>query len=218
MIDIIYCGVGNVKLDIISIQNGFKYGLRLPAKNNLDTPLFFSDQDWKNPNKEKYFEFVKLYNPTMATVLDIEREDQFLECLEWAEVISQWVEKIILIPKCLGVIEKIPKYINGKKIILGYSVPTKYGATTLDINLFKDFDIHLLGGAPNKQLEYKEKMNVVSIDCNYHSMKANKFGEYWTGKFNDTRWWRKFEGEINPAQRSLKAFELSCKNIIKRWN
>jgi hypothetical protein len=218
---LIYCGNGNWRLEKIAQECGFKYGLRLPQPKYINTDLYFADQNWKKPNKKKYIEKIFEYQPKLATVIDIEHRNQLPEALCWAEEISKIVETIILIPKCTGVINKIPRYINDKKIILGYSVPTKFGATKLSLHFFDNWEIHLLGGAPEKQIEYAKDLNVVSIDCNYHSMKANKFGQYWTGKFNgDTRWWRIYNNNITipPRERSLNAFEISCKNIYKYWN
>lgn len=217
VVDLIYCGNGNTTLDKIAQQNGFLYGLQLPYRKKLDVPLYFSDQNWKKPDKEKYIECVKKCTPKLATVLDLEYRKQFQEVLNWANDISNFVETIIIIPKVTGVINKLPREINGKPIRLGFSVPTKFGATKLKPKFFNGWEVHLLGGSPEKQLKYAQEMNVVSIDCNYHSMKANKFGEYWTGKIGYGRWWKKLEGDYAPRERSLKAFELSCVNISNAW-
>jgi len=218
-VTLIYCGVGNIPLDIIAINNGFKYGLRLPIKKRLDVDLYFADQDWKNPNKEKYIEYINLYKPKLATVIDIEQVEQLDEAIEWAMSISNVVDQVILIPKCLGIIENIPYKINKKEVILGFSVPTKYGATTLSPKLFEKRKVHLLGGSPHKQLSYLDKFDIVSVDCNYHSMLANKFGIYWTGKINgETKMSMHYDDNfISPTERSLKAFEISCKNIMYAW-
>ena len=215
--ELIYCGKGNKRLDNIAIDNGFKYGLRLPQTKRVETDLYFADQDWKSPNRKEYMKKVKEYMPRCATVLDLERNEQFAEVMDWAEEIATWVTVIIIIPKC-DVIDLIPYEIRGRKVRLGFSVPTTYGATDLSPTLFSDRDVHLLGGSPEKQLSYIEKMNVVSMDCNYHSMKANRFGEYWTGKLKgETRWWVKYDGDLIDGKRSLSAFNVSCQNIIKRF-
>lgn len=217
-VDLIYCSNGNYTLQKISMNCGFKFGLKLPYRKILDEPLYFADQDWKSPNRYKYMSYVHKYQPRVATVLDLEHRNQLSEVLSWTEEISLIVESIVIIPKCTGVIGKLPKIVNGKKIILGYSVPTKYGSTSLHPKFFDGWDVHLLGGSPEKQISYKSQMNVVSIDCNYHSMKANKFGEYWTAKIDDKRWWRKLDGQYSHSERSTKAFEISCNNIFNHWN
>jgi hypothetical protein len=216
-VDLIYCSNGNDNLMAIAIANGFHYGLRLPQRKTLPVPLFFSDQDWKNPDRGEYVETVKRHRPKIATVLDLERRNQLDEVISWSEEIASYTETIVIIPKCTGVINKLPRQIAGTPIRLGYSVPSGYGATSLSPHLFSGWNVHLLGGSPERQASYRYLMNVVSVDCNYHSMKANKFGEYWTGKQNVKRWWLKTHG-TSAYERSLKAFHLSCQNIYKYWN
>lgn len=215
--DLIYCSNGNYTLQRIALDFGFKFGLKLPYRRILDEPLYFADQDWKNPDRKKYMDSISIYKPKSATVLDLEHRNQLAEVLSWAEEISCYVETVIIIPKCTGVISKLPKEIKGKPVRLGFSVPTKYGSTSLNPSAFRRWEVHLLGGAPEKQLSYRGEMNIVSVDCNYHSMKANKFGEYWTGKIGDVRWWRKLHGDYTPKERSRRAFEMSCKHIMDYW-
>lgn len=218
-VQIIYCSSGNYILQNIAENYGFEYGLRLPYNKSNDKQLYFADQDWKNPNKNLYIHQVSIYKPKLATIMDIEHRFQLNDALDWGNKISHFVETIIMIPKCTGIINKLPRQINGKNVILGYSVPSKYGKTKLNTNLFKGWKIHLLGGSPERQILFSNDLDVISIDCNYHSMKANKFGEYWTGKKDgNTRWWKKLDSCFIGKNRSLKAFELSCKNISEYWD
>jgi hypothetical protein len=218
VIDLIYCSSGNKVLNDIAVANGFKPGLRLPTRTGVNPPVYFTDQDWKNPDKHIYMELVKKYTPHMATVLDLEYKSQLDEVLAWATEISSLANKIVFIPKCTGVISKLPRDIAGKETLLGYSVPSKYGATELPYRSFRGWKVHLLGGAPEKQIICAHEMNVVSLDCNWHSYEANKFGMYWTGKYDDTRWWRDYNFPCaDRKEKARKAFELSCKNIVKYW-
>jgi hypothetical protein len=217
---LIYCGMGNARLDQMAIDSGFKYGLRLPQRNSPNFPVYFSDQDWKSPKREKYMLSVKKYRPKIATILDFEKLEQYNEVMSWAEEISEIVDGIIIIPKFDGSIELLPKTINGKQVILGYSVPTKYGKTDLNLDLFDDWPVHLLGGSPHRQMEYtKNKKNIISIDCNYHAMMAINFRNYWTGKLNgEKRWWLGYQGEGEYTKEAyFRSFDISCKNIIRAW-
>ena len=74
-------------------------------------------------------------------------------------------------------------------LILGFSVPSKYGATNLSPFLFQGLKIHLLGGSPERQLSYKPLLDIISLIV-IITMKETDLDLYWTGKFNDTRWWR----------------------------
>jgi hypothetical protein len=217
MVDVIYCGKGNVKLDSIAVSCGFKYGLRLPQIKYLDVDLFFADQDWKYPKKCAYMQSLRKYTPKLVTVVDIEHREQLDIALEWADTISSmFTTTIVFIPKCTGIINKIPRQIGNCNARLGYSVPTDYGATTLSPKFFNNWPVHLLGGSPHKQLAFRDVFDVVSVDCNYHSMKANRFAEYWTGQKGHL--WEKVNPNIDPQQRSYTAFDVSCRNILAAWN
>ena len=211
---LIYSGGGNPRFYKIAINTGFEYGAQLP--DTLYGQLFFADQNWKNPNRKTYMTCLEKYKPTMATVLDLEKEDQFDEVLNWAEEASQYVDIVQIIPKIRGVIKKIPRKINGKNIILGYSVPTKYGKTDVPLKEFHNWDIHLLGGSPSKQFEVwrelKDKANVFSIDGNYYRMKATRFCEYYG---MDYKWHP--DGNENIIDAHYIVFKKSCENINMLW-
>lgn len=209
---LIYCAGGSKRYAEIAIQNGFLYGARLPSKIYHD-PLFFCDQNWKKPEKEKYIELVKTHKPSMATVIDVESQETEKEAYEWAEEIAPFVEYIVVIPK----IEiAIPEKIGEKQIIIGYSVPSKYGATTIPIESFIHRKIHLLGGSPKKQIEIYQKypQSIFSADGNSH-MKVAAFNKFWSGK----KWvyLRDFLPEPCVKDCSYLAFELSCQNIQIMW-
>lgn len=219
-IDLIYCGIGNEKLDSFAVQVGMHYGARLPIKRQLPFQIHFADQDWKNPSLDEYKKEIKEKKPNVCTVLDWERPEQEVEVYRWIEEISPLVNKIIVIPKVSGTIDSIAKEYNGKEIILGYSVPTRYGATLIPIQEFKDRRVHLLGGSPRKQLALYDEMDVVSVDCNYISMKATKFCEFWTNKKGYTREWIAMKDVLGARLNDnlYTAFFLSCVNYVEAWN
>ena len=207
---LIYCADGNIKYVEIALRYGFKFGARLPSKNYF--PIYFADQDWKKPNRELYIKAIAKERPHTATVLDLEYESQFNEVMSWAEGVSKYVKKyIVIIPKC-DIIDKIPKVINNKEILLGYSVPTTYGKTSLSLKSFNGRKIHVLGGSPIVQMDiYVNSGNykVVSIDGNY----INKMCQY--GSYFDRNGKRR---QLKSGKDSIyKAFELSCKNTMWMW-
>ena len=198
-LDIIYCASGNKRFAQIAIDAGFKYGSRLPATTYFQP--YFVDQDYKNPNREKYMKAVSEWKPYMATVLDWQREDQFNEVMDWAEEVSQHVELIIIIPKILGTINHIPKYVNQKPVRLGFSYPSTYGSASFSI-LDEMIDwpngVHILGGSPEKQMmicqgkfKYPRKrtkptvdflmsqLDIRSIDGNYMQLMATRYNQFW---------------------------------------
>jgi len=211
---LIYCGGGNERFVKIALDVGFKYGAQLP--DTIYGDLYFADQNWKNPKRDLYMRYLEKYSPKMATVLDFEHLDQKKDVLSWAEEASQFVENVLLVPKVSGTIKYLPKYINGKRVILAYSVPTRYGKTDVSIDEFAGWPMHLLGGTPKKQIHLWKNISriadVVSIDGNYFRYKAVRFCEYWVapGKWVP-------DGYKNKIDACYICFEKSCANIMSYW-
>ena len=220
-IELVYCASGNPRLAEIAIEEGWLYGYRAPGSAAFQP--YFMDQDWKSPDREKYMKALEKYRPWMATVLDLEREDQLQEVLDWAEEAAQWTEMVIIIPKVHGVISKLPTSIGGKPIRLGYSVPTRYGGTDVPLSEFANWPhgVHLLGGAPNKQLQIADQIDVRSVDTNYHA-KVAAWGQFFTLEPDSggrARHWPKFrEVGIEFERPMYEAFRVSCMNIYHAWN
>lgn len=207
--DLIYCASGNKRFAQIAIDAGFLYGAQLPG--TIYHPIYFADQNWKNPDRGKYMAALAEHRPYMASVLDLENGNQLPEVLDWAEEAAQWVNIVMIIPKVFGIISKLPRCIGSADVRLGYSIPTKHGGTEVPIWEFYNWPIHLLGGSPHKQMEIRKYLDVKSADGNYHGLKARKWGEYWE---RPGRW---VPGQFQYKDGIYDAFELSCKNIIEAW-
>jgi len=208
-IELVYCADGNRRFAEIAVQAGFRYGARLPARGLPFAP-WFADQDWKQPNRSRYMAELAKHRPVMATVLDWETEEQLSEVLSWAEEAAQYVERVILIPKVIGGIPQLPRRIGSADVVLGFSVPTRYGGTAVPSWEFDGWPVHLLGGSPHAQMRLAHYMNVVSADGNYHNLKATRFCEYWqSGKWIP----------VKPKQEDAiyVAFLRSCENIMAAW-
>ena len=209
--NLIYCTHRNKRYSQIAIDNGYLFGARLPSKNHF--PLYFADQDFKLPNRERYINAVRKEKPNMATVLDLDNPDKFNEVMDWAEEIAEHVQDIIIIPKCDDVIRKIPYQIYGKRVVLGYSVPTSYGRSAIPIDCFNGREVHLLGGSPMTQMDIFVKasgLKIISADGNYLSY-ISKFGAY-LDRFGRQRYITK------ECDAIYTAFKLSCENTMKLWN
>lgn len=218
---LITCTGDNYPLTKIAVEFGYKIGAQLPC--TVYAPLYFGDQNWKKPNRKAYMDALSMYKPTMATVLDIEREDQYNEVLNWAEEASTFVEYLVLIPKAPNVISRLPRKINGKSIILGYSVPTKYAGTTLPPTDFEGWPIHLLGGDPFRQLWLCRKLDVFSLDGNYHQKMANRFCQYFSYcpiyTACNPNWPTLTEGDGKAwvGNGRFEAYRRSCESIKEFW-
>lgn len=209
--ELIYCANGNKRFAEIAISHGFTYGAQLPGTVYYKPE--FVDQNWKNPSREKYMDCLKKYTPRMATALDLERDEQLSEVLEWAEEAAQYItEAVLIIPKAQGIISSLPRVIGGKPVRLAYSVPTKYGGSSLPLWDFIGWPVHLLGGRPEKQMELSHYLSAVSADGNYFGMKARRFCEHWEWP---GRWIP--DGGNTPDGAHYAAFALSCANIIQAW-
>jgi GNAT superfamily N-acetyltransferase len=218
--DIIYCAAGNKRYADIAIRHGMRYGAQLP--NTIYHAPFFADQDWKQPDRKGYMAALKKYRPALATVLDLEREEQRHEVLSWALEASRYVtEAVIIIPKVMSIIPKLPKHVFNRQIRLGYSVPTKYGGTSVPTWEFANWPVHLLGGSPQEQLNLSRYMDVKSVDGNYINGRA-KNGQYFTNSKMKTQnsWMPQLKevglgGIVNDVP--YVAFELSVINMMAAW-
>lgn len=222
-IDLIYCGDGNKRFADIAIGEGYKYGARLPGTTYY--PLFFADQNWKNPDKDKYIDKLKEERPHMASVLEWEEEDQYEEVLSWAEEAAKFVNKVVIIPKVIGTVDRIPNKVGGKGVVLGYSVPTKYGGTEVPIKEFGNRPTHLLGGSPHAQMKYYLEMpRVISADTNYHQKCALSWGIVWHKNNKPRRrvrgTWTKLRDYLGVEVEKdvpYRCFRLSCINVMNEW-
>lgn len=211
---LIYCSEGGPKLVEIAIKWGMKYGIQLP--NKTYGPVYFADQDWKKPNRTAYMKSLEFHKPKLATVLDLEEKSQLRTVLDWAEEASQYVDNVLIIPKIRRIIKHLPKRINGKEIILAFSIPTTYGKTSVVPTEFSGWNVHLLGGKPSNQFFYWREMSkyceINSVDGNYFRMKATRFCEYWEAP---GKWIPDGGATTNDAY--LRVFEKSVKNLVREW-
>lgn len=224
-IDLIYCANGNPEFAKIAVDAGFLYGAQLPG--HVSQPLYFADQNWKNPDREIYMGELAKHWPVMASVLDFERPEQLPDVLAWAEDAAQFVDVVMIIPKCIGGIAKLPRVIGGKPVRLGYSVPTKHGGTAVPFSEFIGWPIHLLGGSPQAQMRLTRYLNVVSIDGNMHLKMANQFNAFFDhAKTTRRGYWptlvdydgQKWGDGGKSANAPYEAFRRSCSNIMAFWH
>jgi len=206
MVDLIYCAAGNRRFAQIAIDAGFHYGAQLP--NTIYHQPYFVDQDWRRPNRDRYMAALAQYKPHMATVLDLERDEQLPEVLAWAEDAAQHVEVVIIIPKAYGIIDHLPRTIGGAEVRLGYSVPTKYAGTQLPVWEFGGWPVHLLGGTPQAQMRLSHYLHVQSADGSAHQ-RAAMFGTLWDGRWQVTR--------DESEDFMYRTFAASCRNIVNAW-
>lgn len=223
MTELIYCADGNKKFAEIAIQYGFTYGAQLP--NTVYFRPDFADQNWRNPDRQRYMIALDKYRPRLATVLDLERDDQLDEVLSWADEAAQYVtEAVIIIPKAFGATGRLPREMRGKQVRLGFSVPTRFAGTQVPTWEFSGWPVHLLGGSPNEQMKLSQYLTVASADGNYAQKMANAHNQFFapgTAKYAKNRYWPQLKeagmGFIDN-EGPYHSFRLSCINIRAAWS
>jgi hypothetical protein len=210
---LIYCAGGNRRLAEIAAEAGFRCGAQLP--DTIYLPLYFADQDWRRPDRQRYMAALAEHKPYMATVIDWERAEQLAEVLDWAEEASEHVSVVMVVPKVQGGIERLPARVGKAEVRLGYSVPSSYGASELMLTEFTERPVHLLGGNPWRQMELAHYLDVRSVDGNSHQGAAVRWCMVWT----ERRWERLqvLEGTRRKVDAPYEAFRRSCVNIAAAW-
>lgn len=141
--------------------------------------LGFLDIDWRNYNFRQHLSAAKATKPYVTVAQDVLHMRDLPRILEQAFELLQRSAQVVIVPKARaleqGLEERIPSC-----FLLGYSVPSSYGSTSLSLTAFKR-PVHLLGGRPDVQRRLAEKLKVVSIDCNRFTLDA-AFGDYFDGE------------------------------------
>lgn len=217
----IFCADGNPAFAAAAVEAGWLYGARLPA--TVYQPVYFADQDWKQPNREAYMRALAEHGPAMATVLDWEREEQLPEVLSWAEEAAQHVrESVLIVPKVPGEVGRLPREIGGRRVVLAYSVPTSYGGSPLGLWEFAGWPVHLLGGSPQKQMRLWRYLSplceVVSADGNMAHQQAHRCRHWTTPPTRKGHWVQLREsGDDRTEGANLEAFRRSLGAISAAW-
>jgi hypothetical protein len=169
---LIWCQGGNPASARLAIAAGWWYGFRSDSNHHAKElgPVALVDSHWL-PGKvvwPRHLGVVAQWQPWLATVpdtLDLSDLDRTIRQAE--EIVSASPHTMpLVIPKCPGLIERLPRTVNGQPLILGYSVPTSYGGTELGLWDFTGWPVHLLGGNTRTQLELCGYLSVVSADGN----------------------------------------------------
>lgn len=219
---LIYCAGGGRQFNALAGKWGLLLGAQLPS--TVYSPIYFADQNFKNPNLDKYVAEIEKHKPKMATILDWDSNSTLDTTMEWANAVSAVLPEdgvLIIIPKLSGTIPLIPEFVNGRRVVLGYSVPTKYGGTTVPVNEFGDRPVHLLGGSPQKQLDIAHALNAESLDNNYIQKMATLNCAFTHIPANGAR--NKRFPMLRELGYNIKkdapyfAFELSLMNLIAMW-
>jgi hypothetical protein len=224
--DFIYTDSSGKGLCCMAVQTGLKYGIQSGYKGCIRRNEFsgrhkilFVDCDYKKYNQKKHLDSVKEFRPKYATVRDIMSQDQcakdgieyfsFEQIIDYAYELNEYAENVILIPK-IDVINQIPD-----NFMLGFSIPTSHGGTTMPIEKFGNHKVHLLGGSWKAQLDYITRYDfIVSCDNNMLNKRAI-YGQFvWpNGEIGDL-----MKLNLKPVNHWHVATVLSFGNIAQKLN
>lgn len=166
--------------------------------------LGFLDIAWQDYNFRQHMRAAIATMPMVTVAKDIDRIEDLPRILDEARELSQYCDSVIVVPKDPRLQDSMEEVIP-KKFLFGYSVPTRYGATSLSPESFRR-PTHLLGGRPDIQRKLAERMHVVSIDCNRFTLDAS-YGDYFDGE--------KFRP--HPVGGYKRCLRVSVKNITALW-
>lgn len=166
----------------IANDHGWRPGARYTNLRDVrDFPLAdygFLDIHWKKYNFNQHLSAAAICRPLLTVARDVESLTDLRSILVEAEQLREYARHVIIVPKDIAFVGKIERLIP-KEYILGFSVPTKYGGTSIPPVEFKR-PVHLLGGRPDVQRRLANLMPVVSVDCNRFTLDA-AFGDFFDG-------------------------------------
>ena len=168
--------------------------------------LGFLDIDWKHYSFKRHIGAAKATQPRLTVAQDITDISRLDEILDQGWALLDYADDVVVVPKDPKLGEALDEYIPSR-FLLGYSVPTQYGGTTIPIGAFNGRPVHLLGSRPDHQRRLARELNVVSIDTNRFTLDA-AFGDYFDGE--------KFRP--HPKGGYERCLEASLQNINALWH
>ncbi len=206
----IICKGSSPYIPDIAYKVGSAYGTRHTEKPLVQP--FMVDIHWKKYDWTDYLHKVSLWKPVFAVVADYENPTQRRTMQKQIIDLRQLgVLRIGVCPKFDGAVYDIPE-----SCIVCVSVPSKYAGFLPPKEEIKGRKLHLLGGAPRKQIEYiinTPLSMVVSLDGSAIT-RAAQFGSLYDDKTN--RW--KLEKYILPDAgfSYYNRIEYSAKNLMSK--
>lgn len=167
--------------------------------------LGFLDIDWKNYSFSAHLDAAMKFRPILTIARDIEKIEHSEEIIRQAELLRKFSDYVAIVPKDPALGPEMDRIIPDE-FLLAYSVPTRYGGTSIPCHFFGNRPVHLLGGRPDIQWKLGQSLNVVSIDTNRFTIDA-AFGDYFDGE--------KFRP--HPIGGYVKCLEDSLRNINLLW-
>lgn len=184
--DLVFCYASNPRVIEMARELGWMTGARSDGQiYQTHRPLYLLDIHWRDYDWTRHVAIAQAEHPHIAAVPDVETMDALPSVFTQMEELAPFCDYLMVIPKAFGVAKCLPRLIGRTPVILGYSVPTRYGGTAVPFHEFDGWPIHLLGGTPRNQRRFASCLRGVrSADGNAATKIAFQFGKYYdeTGK------------------------------------
>lgn len=217
---LIYCHGGNAKAAAVAKACGWETGSRSDkAIYEEARPLALLDIEWRGYDWMNHLAVARTERPWLAAVPDVETTAQLSIALEQAEELAPYCDRLLVIPKVFGLTAQLPRSIGGNPLVLGFSVPTKYGGTSVPLHEFDGWPVHLLGGNPRNQRFLAARLsNVMSVDGNV-CHKLSMRGVYYSDRGSSSPSIERMDGKRwhDNAEMPYEALRRSLTNLKTFW-
>jgi len=166
---------------LIAKRYGWLPGARYTNLRDVRTfdRLGFLDIDWTRYDFKRHLCAARSTRPLYTVARDIVDRRHLRPVIDQAHALAEYADAVIIVPKDPRLAEHLDELIP-RQFILGFSVPSSYGRTSISPDYFRR-SVHLLGGRPDVQRRLAERMSVISFDCNRFTLDA-AFGDYFDGE------------------------------------
>jgi hypothetical protein len=194
------------RVQIIAARHGWLPGARYTNLRDVrHAPrVGFLDIHWRQYDFARHLRATRETRPFITVAHDVERRRDLSRVIDQAEALAEYCSHVVIVPKARSLADDLNHLIPAH-MLLGFSVPTRYGSTPLPPECFQR-PVHLLGGRPDVQRRLADRMPVVSVDCNRFTLDAS-FGDY-------------FDGETfrpHPRGGYERCLRDSVRNITRLW-
>lgn len=155
----------------------------------LELPVGMLDNDFRNPDLDRYVEHFFEYEPQVGVIGDaygVEEVDRYVAAAR--EIQRSYPESdLVIVPKCRAAIHATPD-----DLVVGYSrgYADRLAHEFSEPSDWRGRRVHILGGSPSKQLDVIKQLtrptltgdppaDIVGLDWNGIHRGA-QFGEFWT--------------------------------------
>lgn len=228
MIDVYFCHRSEFLHTADAI--GYKCGSRVDNLHNAEDyvsdggEITFIDNDFKNPDVDRLETAVKALQPELFVLPDVYDDENISKTIELGKRLENDTVTPVFVPKTASFEYHIPSEWR-----LGYSVTSSYGSTDLSLEDFSEYEIHLLGGSPKRQIELldvavEHDIDIVSIDTNSLTKGSNfgkivtppetflNGGNVWVGHEDDQT-----VGEVYDWSQRVHVSLVNFYEVIREW-